>query len=102
MTPDDFVNGLKTQCADAAVHDCVELLNAPPGRRPNNLWLACPSGIAVSLLPTKPTLSPHCKWRPMQRCSASCVLSTVFALSRINQPSPSSDSQPHATVQRHS
>lgn len=34
MTPDDFVSGLKTQCADAAVHDCVELLNAPPGRRP--------------------------------------------------------------------
>jgi hypothetical protein len=34
MTSDDFVSGLKTRCANAAVRDCVELLKAPPGRRP--------------------------------------------------------------------
>ncbi|MCC4624249.1 hypothetical protein LL973_07940 [Xanthomonas campestris pv. nigromaculans] len=34
MTQNDFVNALKTECADAAVHDCLELLKAPPGRRP--------------------------------------------------------------------
>lgn len=34
MTPHEFVCGLKTQCADAAVDDCTELLRAPPGRRP--------------------------------------------------------------------
>lgn len=34
MTPHSFVNALKTECADVAVHDCLELLKAPPGRRP--------------------------------------------------------------------
>lgn len=33
MTPNDFVSVLKTECADAAVDDCVESLRAPRGRR---------------------------------------------------------------------
>ncbi|NJC37262.1 hypothetical protein GGR60_001797 [Xanthomonas arboricola] len=31
MTPNDFVSVLKTECADAAVDDCVEPLRAPQG-----------------------------------------------------------------------
>ncbi|MEA9566268.1 hypothetical protein [Xanthomonas sp. WHRI 8932A] len=33
MTPGDFVKALKKECADTAVDDCVNLLNASPGRR---------------------------------------------------------------------
>lgn len=34
MTPEYFVAALKTHCADAAVADCVSLLERPPGRKP--------------------------------------------------------------------
>ena len=34
MTPDYFVDALKTHCRDAAVNDCASLLEHPPGRRP--------------------------------------------------------------------
>jgi len=35
MTPDQFVQGLKEECRDAAVRRCVETLTSPPGRRPD-------------------------------------------------------------------
>ncbi|SDI84709.1 hypothetical protein SAMN05216588_12647 [Pseudomonas flavescens] len=34
MTPHDFVDALQRECADAAVHDSLHLLQSPPGRRP--------------------------------------------------------------------
>jgi len=34
MTPSEFVDALKTECADAAVSDCVRLFQSPPGRKP--------------------------------------------------------------------
>jgi hypothetical protein len=34
MTPEYFVDALKTHCRDAAVEDCASLLERPPGRRP--------------------------------------------------------------------
>lgn len=34
MTPSAFVKALEIECADAAVDDCINLLNAPPGRTP--------------------------------------------------------------------
>ena len=34
MTPSEFVQSLKTECADAAVCDCLSLLQEPPGRKP--------------------------------------------------------------------
>lgn len=33
MTPDFFVDALKTHCRDAAVDDCASLFEHPPGRR---------------------------------------------------------------------
>jgi hypothetical protein len=32
MTPEEFVKALKSECADAAIDDCLTLLHAPPGR----------------------------------------------------------------------
>lgn len=34
MKPDQFVQGLKSECRDAAIADCVALFEDPPGRRP--------------------------------------------------------------------
>lgn len=35
MTPTEFVDSLKTYCRDSAVTDCLQELQAPPGRRPD-------------------------------------------------------------------
>jgi hypothetical protein len=34
MTPENFVEALKTECRDSAVEGCVDALLSPPGRRP--------------------------------------------------------------------
>jgi hypothetical protein len=34
MTPSQFVEALKTECADAAVDDCLQILQSPPGNKP--------------------------------------------------------------------
>jgi len=35
MTPEQFVDGLRTNCRDAAVSGCLQSFQAPPGRRPS-------------------------------------------------------------------
>lgn len=34
MNPSEFVDALKTGCADAAVSGCISTYQSPPGRRP--------------------------------------------------------------------
>jgi len=34
MTPETFVEALKTECRDSAVEGCVNVLLSPPGRQP--------------------------------------------------------------------
>jgi hypothetical protein len=34
MTPSEFVDALRAECADAAVSDCLRLFQSPPGRKP--------------------------------------------------------------------
>ena len=35
MKPAEFVQSLKLTCSDGAVHDCVNMFIAPPGRKPS-------------------------------------------------------------------
>ena len=35
MTPSEFVSGLRTQCCDAAVENCIANYMSPPGRKPD-------------------------------------------------------------------